>query len=264
MPLSRRSLLGRLLAAAGALLSLPGCRGGTRTGGGVAGSASSGTGGAAAATAGAGGFGIPAALEPALAAACDRLLPAERGLAAVVAGAVEGATEAEIVGAGAKEARVIEYLRRALTLPYYQTRRARILEGARRLDLVARRDWGRPFETLDAAAQDQVLVYIQGGGEDGVSAAKDAAEATGAPEADFEGEGWLHDLLELSLEGFLGDPVHGGNRDEVGWRLIGYSPEGPRPGACLAPCEENGGGGGDAARPQPWPGRLPNGREGRR
>ena len=36
-------------------------------------------------------------------------------------------------------------------------------------------------------------------------------------------------LLQLTVDGFLCDPVHGGNRDLTGWRLIGY------PGVTMAP-----------------------------
>jgi len=40
-------------------------------------------------------------------------------------------------------------------------------------------------------------------------------------------------LLEHTMQGFYGDPRHGGNRDRVGWKLIGFPgpsrPEGYRP-----------------------------------
>ena len=39
---------------------------------------------------------------------------------------------------------------------------------------------------------------------------------------------WLRAMLVLTLEGFLCDPVHGGNRDMVGWKMIGF------PGAHLS------------------------------
>ena len=29
-------------------------------------------------------------------------------------------------------------------------------------------------------------------------------------------------LLAATLEGFFGDPVHGGNRDMAGWKLVGF------------------------------------------
>ena len=40
---------------------------------------------------------------------------------------------------------------------------------------------------------------------------------------------WLRAMLVLTLEGFLCDPVHGGNRDEAAWRWLGHVPGPPRP-----------------------------------
>ncbi len=43
---------------------------------------------------------------------------------------------------------------------------------------------------------------------------------------DYEGEKgdakWYEILLVLTMEGFLGDPSYGGNKDGVGWKLVGY------------------------------------------
>ncbi|MCA9665857.1 MAG: gluconate 2-dehydrogenase subunit 3 family protein, partial [Myxococcales bacterium] len=36
-------------------------------------------------------------------------------------------------------------------------------------------------------------------------------------------------VVSLMLEGFLCDPVYGGNRGEVGWKLVGHVPQLPRP-----------------------------------
>jgi gluconate 2-dehydrogenase gamma chain len=33
---------------------------------------------------------------------------------------------------------------------------------------------------------------------------------------------FFESLLELTVEGFFADPVYGGNRDMVGWRLVGF------------------------------------------
>ena len=38
-------------------------------------------------------------------------------------------------------------------------------------------------------------------------------------------------MLELTLECFFGDPVHGGNVDEIAWKWIGHRPGSPRPSA---------------------------------
>lgn len=35
-------------------------------------------------------------------------------------------------------------------------------------------------------------------------------------------DSFLESLLEMAIEGFFCDPVHGGNKDMVGWRLLGF------------------------------------------
>lgn len=133
---------------------------------------------------------IPADVDAILAAACARLLPSDDG-------------------PGAHEADCAEYLRRALAVPYLAEERPLVIEGARSLDAAARRDFGGGFATIAPDAQDRVLLHVQGGGED---------------QGTFEGSRFVERLLELTLEGFLGDPRHGGNRGEVGWKFIGYTP----------------------------------------
>jgi len=39
-------------------------------------------------------------------------------------------------------------------------------------------------------------------------------------------------LVGFSLEGLLGDPIHGGNRDFLGWDAIGLRPADARSGLC--------------------------------
>lgn len=39
-------------------------------------------------------------------------------------------------------------------------------------------------------------------------------------------------LIGLSLEGLLGDPIHGGNRDFKGWEAVGLKAEDVRAGLC--------------------------------
>ncbi len=44
-----------------------------------------------------------------------------------------------------------------------------------------------------------------------------------------EGQGWLRIVLGYTLEAVLGDPVHGGNPGEIGWKWAGYEPADLRP-----------------------------------
>ena len=118
---------------------------------------------------------------------------------------------------GAREAGVMNYLRRALTERHWSLRRDRILDGCQRLQILSQEQFADDFALLPPEDQDAVLRHVENGRVDTDT---------------FSGQPWLHDLLELTLEGLLGDPVHGGNRDELGWSLISYAPGGPRPGSC--------------------------------
>jgi len=54
-------------------------------------------------------------------------------------------------------------------------------------------------------------------------AEKDALLAIFKDSAPTTGEGHFYELLlALTMEGFLGDPSYGGNKDLVGWALVGF------------------------------------------
>src|SRR3984957_18189135 len=66
---------------------------------------------------------------------------------------------------------------------------------------------GTAFDALSAEAQDAYLKTLEAGGVD----------LDGVPSAVF-----FDMLLRMSVEGFFSDPVYGGNRDMVAWRMIGF------------------------------------------
>ncbi len=66
---------------------------------------------------------------------------------------------------------------------------------------------GKLFEALSAAQQDEVLGDLEAG--------KVAMESVGA--SFFFGL-----LLANTMEGFFADPIYGGNRDKIGWKLVGF------------------------------------------
>lgn len=110
---------------------------------------------------------------------------------------------------GAKEAHVIGYIEKALELRFYRTHRANLERGAALLDSAALRDFGRPFVALSDVERDRVLAYAQ-----------------------RQDRQFFNTLHMMTLEGFLGDPIHGGNQDQAGWQAIGYVVGEPRPGSC--------------------------------
>ena len=66
---------------------------------------------------------------------------------------------------------------------------------------------GRAFEFLDAARQDEVLHGL----EDGEITLESLSPRL-----------FFNLLLRNTMEGFFADPMYGGNRDKIGWRLIGF------------------------------------------
>ena len=66
---------------------------------------------------------------------------------------------------------------------------------------------GRPFSKLEAKQQDEVLRALDEG--------KFPLEAVPA-------RFFFNLLLDNTIEGFFSDPIYGGNRDKIGWKLVGF------------------------------------------
>jgi gluconate 2-dehydrogenase gamma chain len=134
---------------------------------------------------------------------------------------------------GARDADVMTFVLRQLEPgAWHRWQRARIQEGLARLDALARDAWGEPFLELAPDEQDRALRYVADGGVD-----DDPAK----PGPRFRGQGFVSGLLGLTLEGFFGDPCHGGNKGQVGWRLIGRAPDALPVGRCVPPTDGSGG-----------------------
>jgi gluconate 2-dehydrogenase gamma chain len=71
-----------------------------------------------------------------------------------------------------------------------------------------RKTYGKPFDRLDDKQREEVLV--------GLSTGKLEFEG-GLPARTFWGT-----VYQTVMEGMFSDPIHGGNRNKVGWRLIGF------------------------------------------
>ena len=138
------------------------------------------------------------------------------------------------LGPGAKEAGVTVFIDRQLAGPYgraeewymqgpwrhgtaaqgYQLRLtpAQLYRTAiAAIDDHVRKQHGKRFAELDAPSQDGVLNAI------------DKAELE-LPNIDARV--FFEMLVQNTVEGFLADPLYGGNRDFIGWKLIGFP--GPR------------------------------------
>jgi gluconate 2-dehydrogenase gamma chain len=66
---------------------------------------------------------------------------------------------------------------------------------------------GTPFAKMSVEQQDAYLKTLDGGDKD----------LGGVPSRVF-----FADLWQMTVEGFFSDPVYGGNRDMVSWRMIGF------------------------------------------
>jgi len=69
------------------------------------------------------------------------------------------------------------------------------------------KQYGSSFSALTPAQQDEVLRGLDGG----------KIELEGVRSQFF-----FNMLLANTLEGFFADPIYGGNRDKVGWKLVGF------------------------------------------
>lgn len=115
---------------------------------------------------------------------------------------------------GAREANVVGFIDAQLAEPHFSVFRREFEAGVSALELVAAARFGARFLEVTPEQQDEVLGALQDG------------EGT---THGFAADHFFQVLFTLTLEGFLSDPIHGGNKDESGWKMIGFAPEEPRP-----------------------------------
>jgi len=121
--------------------------------------------------------------------------------------------------------------------------RDRFRLGIRGMEAYAQQVYGRGFVALTPEEQDRILADMEAGvpeNFDGVSvtsypvtpapAGQEATEQ--AARAGVGATAFFDLLLAFTFAGFFSDPVQGGNRDMVGWKLIGF------PGAHIGYPEE--------------------------
>ena len=114
---------------------------------------------------------------------------------------------ADELGPGAKEAGVIHYLDRALAGAYVAQQPA-YYRGIIALDAYANERFGANFVDLPPQQQDAIIGDVEAGRATGFS---------GPSAREFFNLLWRH-----TMEGFLGDPIYGGNQDFIGWKLVGF------------------------------------------
>ncbi len=101
--------------------------------------------------------------------------------------------------AGAREAGVVTYIDRQLARHYRRFQNA-YRRGLQRVDEIAMAKFGAKFAGLEAQKQTAAMGEIE------------------------KQERAFYDMaLAHTMQGFYGDPRHGGNRDWVSWRMLGVT-----------------------------------------
>jgi gluconate 2-dehydrogenase gamma chain len=124
-----------------------------------------------------------------LAAVCDQIIPPDQDPGAAWAG-------------------VVNYIDRQLGGPFKHLRRT-YRDGLIGVDQSSRALYGARFADLPPAKQVEFLTALEGG--------------------QVRGNGWkevrprefFSMVLSHTMQGFYGDPRHGGNRDAVSWKMLG-------------------------------------------
>jgi len=79
--------------------------------------------------------------------------------------------------------------------------------GIKAANAWTRKTYGKDFDRLAPAERDAALK---------------AMEAGKAEFADFNAKPFFEVLYQSAMEGFFADPIYGGNRNKVSWRMVGY------------------------------------------
>ncbi len=108
---------------------------------------------------------------------------------------------------GARDAGVVNYIDLALA-GAYADQQDFYRRGLAQLDAYCRKVHNQPFVKLSPAQQDEVIGALEQG---------KATEFT-YPTA----QAFFNTLRTHTMEGMFADPVYGGNKDFVGWRLVGF------------------------------------------
>jgi gluconate 2-dehydrogenase gamma chain len=144
-------------------------------------------------------------------AACERLIPADEHGAGALAAGVPNYLDKQLGGAWGAGERLYRSgpwsagsASQGYQLPFTPGELFHQALRAINHELDSR---GTPFFKMTAWAQDAYLTSLEGG----------SIDLNGVPSGVF-----FAMLLQMTVEGFFSDPVYGGNRDMVAWRMIGF------------------------------------------
>jgi gluconate 2-dehydrogenase gamma chain len=115
---------------------------------------------------------------------------------------------------GAREAEVVVYIDRALA-GAYRDLQALYRRGIEALDQRARRERGAAFKELSDQQRDAILAEL-------LAEAAPTLDTPGVDEETAVLPYFAAVVHQHTIEGMFGDPVYGGNKDGVGWKLLGF------------------------------------------
>jgi gluconate 2-dehydrogenase gamma chain len=166
----------------------------------------------------------PAAETDAAVAADDDSLRALTAAEAITLEAfLERLLPSDVAGPGAKEAKVIRYIDWSLAgdLSAFHAPYSAALVA---IDAFAVQTFGAAFAALTAVQQDALITRMAAGAEKPITSSQD-------PQQGFTGfaptsTSVFTMIRTHALQGMFGDPMHGGNVGQVGWKLVRFP--GPR------------------------------------
>lgn len=107
---------------------------------------------------------------------------------------------------GARQARTVIYIDRVLA-GYFSSLQVLYREGLEMIARLSNELFGCGFAALPESRQDEILRI-----------AEDARHTKGCEQLAL----FFAVIREHTLEGMFSDPIHGGNHDAVGWKMIGF------------------------------------------
>ena len=147
-----------------------------------------------------------------LSAAYDTFIPADRlspsgtdcGLLAFIDRQLAGAW-----GSGARLYRSGPFIKGTREQGYQLSLTPREFFGAgiKAANAWTRKTYGKDFDRLSPAERETALETMDAG----------KAELN-----EINGKQFFEMLLQSAMEGFFADPIYGGNRDKISWRMVGY------------------------------------------
>jgi len=117
---------------------------------------------------------------------------------------------ADASGPGAVEAGAVHYIDHALAGALAASRET-YRRGLAALERYARSSRGKPFRDLSITDQDSLLIDVETGAATGSGAGFDGSSAA-----------FFTMVRAHTWQGTFGDPFYGGNRNFIGWDLLGY------------------------------------------